>query len=533
MKYDIIVVGGGSAGWMSAATLIKEFPDKKIALIESPEIATVGVGESTIGPIRNWATFLELEDKTFLKHTDGTYKLSIQFTDFYKKGETFHYPFGVPFTEDTLDGLNDWWFKKFFYPETPYTDYVDCYYPQMALVNQNKLSINSDAQFEDFYFFQDSAFHFDATKFGLWLRDNYCLPRGVVHIKEHIDEIKQNEDGIESLNELHRADLFIDCTGFASVLLGKTLKVPFESMSDILPNNTAWATRLPYTNKREQLVTYTDCKAVENGWIWNIPLWSRIGTGYVYSDNFIDDDAALKQFQKHLGTDEADFKKIKMRIGIHERLWEKNVVAIGLSAGFVEPLESNGLFTVHEFLRELLRELKRDKISQWERDSFNYRAKWHFKGFAEFVALHYTLSHRDDTEYWRSIRDKNWLDKKGEAGAWGKLAAAKLHEHSFRQTGGIHCIATGMHCSPTEMTEAQWQFLTNETLLAKQWEPFIAKMNKRKGIWKHAADQAENTYDFLKRYIYKDDPEHLAQEYDFFGVNNPRVYDKQKSQKNT
>ncbi|SVE45067.1 uncharacterized protein METZ01_LOCUS497921, partial [marine metagenome] len=158
---------------MSASTLIKEFPEKKIALIESPEIATVGVGESTIGPIRNWSTYLGLEDKDFLKHTDGTYKLSIQFTDFYKKGETFHYPFGVPYVEDTLDGLNDWWFKKFFYPETPYSDYATSYYPQMALVNQNKLSISTEGQFEDFYFFQDSAFHFDATKFGLWLRDNY------------------------------------------------------------------------------------------------------------------------------------------------------------------------------------------------------------------------------------------------------------------------------------------------------------------------------------------------------------------------
>ena len=112
MKYDIMVVGGGSAGWMSAATLIKEFPDKKIALIESPEIETVGVGESTIQQIRYWANFMEIEDQSFLKHTDGTYKLSIQFTDFYKKGEYFHYPFGVPVLENTLNGFNDWWYNK-------------------------------------------------------------------------------------------------------------------------------------------------------------------------------------------------------------------------------------------------------------------------------------------------------------------------------------------------------------------------------------------------------------------------------------
>ncbi|NWJ21883.1 tryptophan 7-halogenase, partial [Marine Group I thaumarchaeote] len=255
--YDIIIVGGGSAGWMSASTLIKEFPDKKIAVIESPEIATVGVGESTIQQIRNWSTFLELDDKEFLKHTDGTYKLSIQFTDFYKKGESFHYPFGIPVLEKTDFGFNDWWHKKFIYPETPYTDYVNCYYPQMALINQNKLSINKDQEFDNFYFFSETAFHFDATKFGLWLRDFYSLPKGVVHIKEHIDTIKQNENGIESLNEKYKADLYIDCTGFASALLGKTLKVPFESYLDILPNNTAWATKIPYKNKREELVNFT------------------------------------------------------------------------------------------------------------------------------------------------------------------------------------------------------------------------------------------------------------------------------------
>ena len=503
MKYDIIIVGGGSAGWMTASTLIKEFPDKKIALIESPEIATIGVGESTIGQIRGWTTFLEIEDKSFLKHVDGTYKLGIEFTDFYKKGESFHYPFGHPvFTiDETLSrGFNDWWCKKMIYPETPYTDYADCFYSQMALVNQNKLSINENQELDGFYFFGDTAFHFDATKFGLWLRDFYSLPKGIVHIKEHIDHIEQDENGIKSLNFKHEADLYIDCTGFASVLLGKTLEVPFESYLDILPNNTAWATRIPYKNKKEELVNYTNSKAVENGWIWKIPLWSRMGTGYVYSDNFIDDDGALKQFQKHLGTDEAEFKKIKMRIGLHERLWEKNVVAIGLSSGFIEPLESNGLFTVHEFLRQLIRELKRDKISQWERDNFTYRCKYTFRRFAEFVALHYALSHRDDTEYWRNIQNKNWLVK--ENGEMWKLANARAEAYDFTHIGGIHAIAAGMHYSPTDLSEIMWLNLKNKDMLTKEWTPLIENLNQRKNKWKDAATQAENSYDFLKRYIY-------------------------------
>ena len=499
--YDIIIVGGGSAGWMTASTLIKEFPDKKIALIESPDIATIGVGESTIKQIRNWTTFLNIEDKSFLRHTDGTYKLSIQFTDFYKKGESFHYPFGIPVLKSTCNGLNDWWCKKFIPPETSYTDYADCYFPQMHLVNQNKLSINENGELDNFNFFRDTAFHFDATKFGLWLRDFYCLPKGVVHIKEHIDPIKQNENGIESLNEKHKADLYIDCTGFASVLLGKTLKVPFESYLDILPNNTAWATRIPYKNKREELVNFTNSKAVEKGWIWKIPLWSRMGTGYVYSDKFIDDDAALKQFQKHLGTDELEFKKIKMRIGIHERLWEKNVVAMGLSSGFIEPLESTGLFTVHEFLRELIKELKRDRISQWDRDNFTYRCKDNFKEFAEFVALHYILSHRNDTEYWKHIQEKSQLREENRAML--RLAESRAIPHTFSNIGGgIHTIATGMHYSPTELSEIMWLDFKDKEMLGKEWASIIEFLNKNKNKWEHAAKKYEKTYDYLQRNIH-------------------------------
>ena len=189
-----------------------------------------------------------------------------------------------------------------------------------------------------------------------------------------------------------------------------------------------------------------------------------------------------------------------MKIGIHERLWEKNVVAIGLSAGFIEPLESNGLFTVHEFLRQLIRELKRDKISQWERDNFTYRCKYTFRRFAEFVALHYALSHRDDTEYWRNIQNKNWLVK--ENGEMWKLANARAEAYDFTHIGGIHAIAAGMHYSPTDLSEIMWLNLKNKDMLTKEWTPLIENLNQRKNKWKDAATQAENSYDFLKRYIY-------------------------------
>ena len=498
----IIIVGGGSAGWMSASTLIKAFPDKDITLIESPNIPTVGVGESTIGQIRHWTRFLEINDKDFVPYTDASLKLSIKFTDFYKKGESFHYPFGYPNLTNHQSHLNDWWFKKMAFPKTPNSDYADCISPQMALVNENKCHHNTDL----FNIDKDTAFHFDATKFGLWLKDHYCIPKGVKHIKEDIKTIEQNENGIVSLNKKYKADLYIDCTGFKSLLLGETLKESFISFSDMLPNKSAWATKITYTNKEKQLETYTNCTAYNNGWIWNIPLWSRIGTGYVYSDKFISDEDALKEFQSYLGTDELEFKKIKMRVGIHKRLCVKNVVAICLSAGFIEPLESNGLYTVHEFLNYLVRNLKREKVSQFDKDNFTYACRQDFQNFAEFVALHYALSHRDDTEYWKHNLNKTWsnsLIDRVPSLTHGIDQAVMQRAFNYHHSNltGLHYIAAGMNWAPTDLIS-----LVREVDL-KDMNNFLMYssniLSNKKKEWKKKTKNLPSLYKYLKENYYE------------------------------
>lgn len=451
----IIIVGGGSAGWMAAATLISQFPNKDITVIESPNVPTVGVGESTLGQINKWLDLLDIKDEDFMPYTDASYKLSIRFEDFYKKDDGgFHYPFGSVVENEKL-GLKQLWFlKKYLKPETPITDYANSLYQNMALVNNNTLFKNENNELENFDFKYDVAYHFDATKFGSWLKDQYCKPKGVKHILEDVKTIETNEDGIISLNNTHKADMYIDCTGFKSMLLGDTLKEHFNSYSHLLPNNKAWATRVPYKNKENELVPYTNCTAIENGWIWNIPSWERIGTGYVYSDKYVSDEEALNEFKRHLdkkGSDysKSEFKNIKMRVGIHDRLFVKNVCAIGLSAGFIEPLESNGLLSVHEFLINLVKVMKRgneDTISQWDRDSFNMVCKTFFDSFAEFVAMHYSLSHREDTKYWKDISNKSFLKNTIAKNKDFELnASAKMNDNLiYRNDGGIHCISTGM-----------------------------------------------------------------------------------------
>ena len=507
---EIIIVGGGTAGWMTASTLVKCFPRKKITLIESPNIPTVGVGESTLGQIRGWQAMLGIKDKDFMPACDATYKLSIKFTDFYKKGEAFHYPFGDPYLKGNESAMNDWWFKKFLYPKTPYSDYAVCNYPQMALVNENKCFFNTNNKIP-FQFHKHTAFQFDATKFGLWLRDNVCIPGGLKHIKEEIKTIEQDKDGIKTLNGKYKADLFIDCTGFKSLLLEQTLKEPFINLASTLPNNSAWCTRIPYINKRKQLVGYTNCTAVENGWIWNIPLWSRMGCGYVYSDKFISDDDALKEFQKHIGTKELDFKKIKFKTGIHNKLWVKNVCAIGLSAGFIEPLESNGLYSTHEFILQLVRTLQRPMVSQWDRDVFTSSCKRAYYTFYEFVAMHYALSHRQDTPYWRNNFNRQWSEEMLNlvpSSYYGFTRVVMERGQLYRFTdplAGIHCIAAGMHWSPTDIPSLiKGNVDSDMDSWKKKWKTTAARLDKRKDEWKKAVKDAPIMYDFLKDNLYEE-----------------------------
>jgi hypothetical protein len=505
---DIIILGGGSSGWMTASTLIKSFPKKKITVIESPNDPIIGVGESTLQPIRGWIKYLGIDEKDFLKHTDGSYKLSIKFTDFYEKNTHFHYPFGKIDVSNNFNNTNDWWFKKILNPNTRNSDYADCIFPQMALINENKIYSEIDNNI-DFKLNRDSAFHFDAIKFGQWLKNNYCIPRGVNYIKEDITLIEKDENGIKCLNKKYKADLYVDCTGFKSLLLDKTLKEEFISFNDLLPNNSAWATRIPYTDIKKQLVAYTNCTAIENGWVWNIPLWSRIGTGYVYSDKFVSDETALCEFKKHLkmNTDNLEFKKIKMRVGIHKKLWVKNVVAIGLSAGFIEPLESNGLFTVHEFLFHLVRNLNKNKISQFDKDNFNYCCRQIFQNFAEFVALHYALSQRDDTEYWKNNLNKEWsktlLERKCVlTNGIDEAVVQRNFNFQFDTNIGLHCIAAGMNWQPTdlyslikynELSENEWLELFKKTTL---------NLDIKKTKWKEYIKNKPILYDFLKNNIY-------------------------------
>jgi len=513
----IVIVGGGSAGWMSAATLIKAFPNKDITLIESPNVPIIGVGESTLGHFNQFLNFLEIKDQEFMKECDATYKLSISFTDFYEKGSgTFHYPFGGIDVEGNMINKNDWYFKKIIYPETPVSDYAESVYPIMALVNENKISDKNNIV--PGYTLKNSvAYHIDAVKFGIWLREKYAKPRGVKHIQSEVVDVVLNEDGIDFLtlkdSSNISADLFVDCTGFKSLLLEGHLKEPFRSAQNILPNSHAWATRIQYTNKKEQLKGWTDCHALGNGWVWNTPLWIRMGTGYVYSDKYISHEDALNEFKEHLkvkGTynEQLEFRNIVMKSGIHERIWVKNVVAIGLSAGFIEPLESNGLFSVHEFLRTLIRSLARQsKVNQIDKDMFNYTCLDMYHGFCKFVASHYAFSNREDTEYWRDVSNREYSENLNNTFSQykDKEAFCYISQSKFRNfeydNSGTGAIMTGLHNFPTDEFSIAWFNDDKEEFYGRCREA-IRKLEEKKAKWKEMVKDCPSLYQYMEDNIY-------------------------------
>tara|TARA_B100001029_G_scaffold136720_1_gene115716 strand:+ start:7241 stop:9013 length:1773 start_codon:yes stop_codon:yes gene_type:complete len=471
---SICIVGGGSSGWMSAATFATQLPDIDVTIIESPDFPILGVGESTLGGIKHWSSLIGLEDKDFLTETDGSYKLSIKFTDWLGKNTGgFHYPFGEAQRPIEQVGQNDWWFLKGNRGGLDQNSFARCHYPIAAVSENNKMSDDSSGKTPGFSFVQDVAFHFDATALGQYLKKKICLPKGVKLINSTVEKINTNDDGIESLilenKEEITADLYVDCTGFKSLLLEGALGVKFNGIENIIPNNKAWATHIPYTDKSKQLEPFTNCTALSNGWTWNIPLWSRIGAGYVYSDKYISDDEALEEFKDYIRTrydnipiEDLEFKPITMRNGIHEKTWEKNVVAIGLSSGFVEPLESTGLMTTYEWLLSLIYTLRKGFVNQWDRDAFNYALRNIFYGHANFVGMHYALSSRDDTPYWQDITERvridptinNSLNYETEMGENLELlyyATSAYKYHQFREgTAGFQCVAAGMNYSPID-----------------------------------------------------------------------------------
>tara|TARA_B110000503_G_C7132113_1_gene407240 strand:- start:75 stop:1619 length:1545 start_codon:yes stop_codon:yes gene_type:complete len=423
MKFNnIIIVGGGSAGWMSAATLIKAFPDKKITVVESPNIPTVGVGESTTQLMRRWMHYIGVSDQDLITKCNATHKLSIRFENFHKNdGKGFHYPFGR--LDQRFFSISDW-FAHQHISKVPFEEFVNDVSPISYCLDNNKVPNSSLVEGGTFLgelwnLEKDSAWHFDSNKFHKYLKDDYCLPKGVNHIYGNVITANTDNSGfITSIitdNGEITGDIFFDCTGFKRVLIEGVMKDEWQGFNNDTYTNAAWAAARPYKNKKEELKLYTNSVALGHGWVWETPTWERIGTGYSYASNYINKEAALSEFKQYLGpiSEEMEFRHIDMRNGMSNNFWVKNCISIGLSGAFIEPLESNGLLSVHEFLLTFVNIAEgKDVLNNFDAHSFNHVCREQFLYFADFLTLHYAMTVRDDTQYWRDIQMQNFTDSR-------------------------------------------------------------------------------------------------------------------------
>lgn len=405
-----VIVGGGTAGWFSAAILTRALfkSDCKIELIESPDIPTIGVGEATIPSIVDTLRYLTIPLPEFIRETQATFKLAIKFSDWHAKGEHYWHQFGYVGSKIDDRPFYQHWLKYMLNGgKYAYTDFS----PSIAMAKHNKFYIN-DPNKPTNLSASTYAFHFDAGLVAKYLNE-FCVDLGVQHTKANVESASlSNEGEINHLlltnGEKVEGDFFIDCTGQSALLIEKALNVKYENWQDYLPVDRAVAVQTP---KMPLLMPYTESIAHEHGWRWRIPLQNRTGNGYVFCSDYCNQQMAIKLLEEKVN---APFltepRLIGFTTGKREKFWYKNCLAIGLSAGFLEPLESTSINLVVKGMMDFVNNLPDKTCQQATIDEYNRLMDIEYESIRDFLVLHYCKTSRTDSDFWRSWRERNIPD---------------------------------------------------------------------------------------------------------------------------
>ncbi|MFN3388212.1 MAG: tryptophan halogenase family protein [Allosphingosinicella sp.] len=402
---SVIIVGGGTAGWMTAAALARLLPERcTVRLVESEAIGIVGVGEATLPHIRAFNERLGIDEADFMSTTRATFKLGIEFRDWGRIGDSYIHPFGT-----FGRGLDDVAFHHYWArmrAEGAGLPDLDHFSMGCAMARMNRFQLPA-ADWRSLASTFGYAYQFDATLFAPYLRR---LAEGLGAVRTEGKVVAVDRDGesgdIRALTlesgERVEGDLFVDCSGFVSLLLGKAMEEPFQDWSHWLPADRAVA--MPC--RTETAVTpYTSAIAMPGGWRWRIPLQHRTGNGYVYSSAFLgDDEAAAALVGAVEGEPIADPRVLRFKAGRRERSWVGNCVAVGLASGFLEPLESTSIYLIQAAITSLIELFPERKISPVDRNEFNRLIDLEYDRIRDFLILHYHATRRSDTPFWDYVR---------------------------------------------------------------------------------------------------------------------------------
>ena len=401
----VVVLGGGTSGWMTAAALARLLPGvAQVHVVESAEIGIVGVGEATLPHLRAFIATLGIDEAEFMAATHATYKLGIDFRDWGRIGDRYFHPFGTFGNPLHGVGFHHYWLRRH---AEGRQDSFDDYCMASSLARANRFA-PPPADSEDLTTRYGYAYQFDATRFGPYLRER-AMADGVARTEGRVVEVERDAESgdVAALlladGQRIAGDLFVDCSGFRSLLLGDALGEPWQDWGHWLPCDRAVA--VPCASPPGPVTPYTRVAAMPFGWRWRIPLSHRVGNGYVYPAAHLSDDAAAAALLEAIdGEPLAEPRVLRFRAGRRERSWVKNVVAVGLASGFLEPLESTSIHLTQAAITNLIELFPHGGILGPERDAFNRSVDWEYDRVRDFLILHYHATTRADSPFWDQVR---------------------------------------------------------------------------------------------------------------------------------
>jgi tryptophan halogenase len=451
---NVVIAGGGTAGWMAAASLSKLLGKTlNVTLIESDEIPTVGVGEATIPTLLTLHELLGINEQEFMAEVNGTFKLGISFENWRDVKQDYIHSFGFTGKDCWAAGFQHFWLKG---KRLGFAKDFGDYCGELVAAQQDKFAITPNHGL-------NYAYHIDAGLYAKFLR-KLAEKHGTKRVEGKIVDVTQNNETgyIEKLTLASgkevEGDLFIDCSGFRGLLIEQTLHTGYDDWSHWLPMNSAVAMQ---TEIVDQPKPYTRSIAREAGWQWRIPLQSRMGNGLVFCDRYLSDEQAIQSLVDNVEGEKINEPRVlKFKTGMRRKHWNKNCIAMGLSSGFIEPLESTSIHLIQRSITRLMQMFPYDGIREPDVKEFNSQMEFEILNIRDFIVLHYHVTERTDTPFWRFCRSMNIPD------------SLKHRIELFKQTGRVFQV-------PTELFgENSWtQVMLGQGLMPEQYHPIVNMMS--------------------------------------------------------